>query len=238
MLAETGGGGSAGCSMTSILNDTCGMTVSVLYTAKINKDSVINSITTLKQDIDVNQTAAENLITDINGVLKSTNSQRFSTGEVAVSKINTMNDITDDITKLLEVLANIDIGKIGCEVDRYNFKLVNLKRKTRKHFARESAEKLKGKVLEGPSSRVATVGSYDTWNPTDNYSRRDSKTVIHRYGYSLIEETVDGRSYSYSETIEVDINCSAFNIYELENVITEYGGSLPYNPAAIVDYED
>ena len=238
VVADSGVAGGTLCTMESVLNESCPMVAGVLYTPKIDKGAVIGSISTLKQDIDSNRSSAEALISDINGVLSASNSNRFYRGTTATTQLATLDDITNDITTLLGVLSNIDVSKIGNAVDRYNAKLAKLKRDTRKKLAYEAAQAINGKVI---SSECLSASCSLDWTPPERIEHCGDKIhAYHYYNYVMTDKNDDYAlaDYSYTKDYIVAIQYTRFSILDLEAAITSVGGSLPYNVGAIVDYEE
>ena len=148
MAADSGGSGYV--SISSIINETCPMTAAVLSTPKIQKENVISAISTLKQDVTSNQEFAQTLMDDVRAVLAATNSNRFYSGEIATTQRGYIDTIDEDFDKIVSILSNIDVSKIGTIIDKYNTKLVLLKKQTRLKLLQDKADAINAqdKIIE------------------------------------------------------------------------------------------
>lgn len=264
-VADGGGGGeiidyTTLLDMKSVIDDnTKEQTERVLYAAMIDKERVSALIDSLVEVSSAESLAnsTSTLIGENNTMMSRTNSARFYTGETAVAQFEAMGVVDEKIHTLLTNIGRINKSAVLAKIDKYNDKLLDLKKDCRLNLLKAAADKwnsekhdlpgspeIKTRRGENPPNPKSEWGSYEgqtifeegfkinnyyeeEW-PASNYARQPVKVTYCKYEWHKYNIIKYWVGFKY-----------IFQFWdpgfkEVEEMFNKAGVALPYDPSKIL----
>ena len=214
----------------------------ILKFTSLNSFAARSRFTDFVSDVEQKSKSTINLVDSINGVLASTNSNRYYLGAEAVKRINDIKMISELINNVNLSASDVDIDGIVKTVEDYNTHLAEKKKRCRLYLLNQACENY------NKTRKIATrVFSHST--PEDTFREKD----IEENGY-IVGRYEEGGSYhvprpgnldegEYFDEYFVDVYKITYdiirykeyseNIQSLEMFLRQKGLDLPYGVVAL-----
>jgi len=232
-------------SISSVLSGKVTPNEKLLYASKLDWIKTKDTIIELKETSATHINKTNELITNVNSVLASTNSNRFYSGEEAQLHIKDINKISTDMEEIQNHINNINESDIGFVISKYNIELNKLKKGAKLTMLKEAADKWNaGKHVDRVEEQQLPYDSSIPLEGEHKYAFKDFvdhevKIVGTKDGITTIKTTyykyINYWKWFTGEFWPFDLLDD--NESTLEAKFLEYGVSLPYDPSKVIDYE-